>query len=324
MTNDSNCGRIIGDRYFLLYEIGQGGTASVHLARDQRDGRLVAVKWLTPICQNEPVYRARMHREADLLARVRHPNVVRLIDFRDTGAHAPYLVLEALVGETLHQYLNRHGAMPVALALPLAVQLGNALDAVHSAGIVHCDVKPHNVFLCGTLDKPDGIKLIDFGCAQLVNDGSRPQGDVVAGTPEYMAPEQIVCDPLDVRTDIYSFGIVLFRWLTGDLPFDSGPMIELFARQLTAPAPSWLVDGLPLGLERIILTAMRKDPANRYATIVALLADLTSVMTRKGDVHGVPMIHKPDEYRPRSERGKRAIKLIVQEDLAAHSLTDGV
>ncbi len=324
MTSDSNRGRIIAGRYFLLYEIGHGGTACVHLARDQRDGHLVAVKWLTSAYQSEPAHRARMLREADLLARVRHPNVVRLIDFQDTGPHAPYLVLEALVGETLHEYLERRGAMPVARALPLVAQLGYALEAVHRAEIVHCDVKPHNVFLCGTLDNPDGIKLIDFGCAQLKNDGSRSDNDTVAGTPEYMAPEQILCDPLDARTDIYSFGITLFRWLTGQLPFDSGPMLELFARQLKSPAPSWLVDELPLGLERVIVTAVRKDPANRYATMVNLLADLTSVITGKGDVRGVPMSHKPDEYRPRSERGLRALGLLGQEDWAKHSLAHGV
>ena len=128
-----------------------------------------------------------------------------------------------------------------------------------------------------------------------------------------MAPEQILCDPLDVRTDIYSFGITLFRWLTGQLPFGAGPTLDLLAHQLTSPAPSRLVDGLPVGLERLILTAMRKDPANRYATMVDLFTDLTSVMTGKGDVHGVPMIHKPDEYHPRSEQGERTLRLLNQE-----------
>jgi len=173
------------------------------------------------------------------------------------------------------------------------------------------------VFLCGTLGNPDAVKLIDFGCAQLINGGSPSDGDTVAGTPEYMAPEQILCDPLDARTDIYSFGITLFRWLTGQLPFGSGPTLDLLAHQLTSPAPSRLVDDLPLGLERLVLTAMRKDPANRYATMVDLFTDLTSVMTGKCDVHGVPMIHKPDEYHPRSEQGKRTLRLLNQGASAA-------
>ena len=325
MTSDSNCGRIIGDRYFLLDEIGQGGMASVHLARDQRSGHFVAVKWLTPACEREPVYRASMHKEADMLARVQHSNVVQLIDFQDTGVHAPYLVLEALVGETLYEYLARHGAMPATHALPLVVQLGCALDAVHRAGIVHSDVKPHNVFLCGTLDKPDGIKLFDFGCAQLINEGASPDNDTVAGTPEYMAPEQILCDPLDARTDIYSFGITLYRWLTGELPFDSGPMLGLLSSQLTSPAPSpsWLVGGLPPGLEQIILTAMRKDPANRYASMADLLADLTCISNGKSELRCVPMLHEPDQYRPRNERGQRALELFNLQGSAACSSTIG-
>jgi len=311
MSSDSHCGRILGDRYFLLYEIGQGGMASVHLARDQRSGHLVAVKWLTPACQREPVYRTRMHKEGALLARVQHPNVVQLIDFQDTGVHAPYLVLEALVGETLHEYLARRGAMSVTRALPLVKQLGCALDAVHRAGIVHGDIKPRNVFLCGAMDKPDSIKLFDFGCAQLINAGTSSDNDTVAGTPEYMAPEQILCDPLDARTDIYSFGVTLYRWLTGELPFDSRPMLGLLSSQLTSPAPppSLLVAGLPPRLEQIILTAMRKDPANRYASMADLLADLICISNGKSELRAAPTLHEPDQYRPRNERGQRAFEL---------------
>ena len=108
--------------------------------------------------------------------------------------------------------------MPVEQALPLALQVAEALEAVHRAGLVHGDVKPHNIFLCGPLDHPDCIKLIDFGFAQLSSADTPIEDNMVAGTLEYMSPEQILSDPIDARADIYSFGIVLFRWLIAELP----------------------------------------------------------------------------------------------------------
>ncbi len=312
MQSETDLGRIVGDRYLLLDEIGQGGMADVHLARDQRDGHLVAVKWLARTRRSETALRERMRVEAELLAQVQHPNVVQLYDYGITGDGIPYLVLEALTGETLHEYIARQGAMPVERALPLAKQLAQALDAVHHAGLIHGDVKPHNVFLCGQRDQPERVKLIDFGFAQLLNDDTPTDGAIVAGTLEYMSPEQILSDPVDARSDIYSFGIVLFRWLTAELPFDTGPMLRLFAHHLEskAPPPSWLLEEINPGLEKIILAAMRKNPANRYSTMSDVITDIDCVISGSGDVCGAPMLHEPDEYRPRTEQAKRACRIL--------------
>jgi serine/threonine-protein kinase len=204
------------------------------------------------------------------------------------------------------------------------IQLALALQAVHYAGLVHGDVKPHNTFLCGKLDAPDTIKLFDFGFAQCCGDTTMTDGDIVAGTLEYMAPEQLLSDPIDSRADIYSFGVVLFRWLTGELPFTSRAMLGLFAHHVgsTAPPPSWLADGLQPGLETIVLTCMRKNPANRYSSMSDVLTDLARVLAGHGsDVIGVPLLYSPDEYRPRSEQAQRAFKILDRAGLATRAVS---
>ena len=242
----SDLGQLVGDRYLILDSIGQGAMADVHLARDQRDGREVAIKWLVRSRRNDSTFRDKLRFEAELLAKVKHENVIEQFDHGVTADGLPYIVLEALKGESLHEYIARRGAMPVAQALPLMMQLGQALQAVHDAGLIHGDVKPHNIFLCGPLDQPHTVKLIDFGFAQMSATETPVNGDMVAGTLEYMAPEQLLSDPVDPRADIYSFGIVLFRWITAELPFHSDATLGLYAHHVgsTAPPPSWLVDGL--------------------------------------------------------------------------------
>ena len=312
MQSETDLGQIVGDRYLLLDSIGQGGMADVHLARDQRDGQLVAVKWLARSKRTVIALRERMKLEAELLAQVKHPNVVQLFDFGITRDGVPYLVLEALTGETLHEYLARRGAMPAEQALPLALELAHALEAVHQAGLVHGDVKPHNVFLCGELDNPAHVKLIDFGFAQISNQESQTGEATVAGTLEYMAPEQLLSDPIDPRADIYSLGVVLFRWLTGELPFDTGAMLRLFAHHLEskAPPPSWLLEEMHPGLDKLILACLRKNPDNRYTCMGTLIADLLCVMLDLGKVSGAAITCEPDEYWPRSEQGKRALGIL--------------
>jgi serine/threonine protein kinase len=307
MNSEPGGKQVIAGRYSLLGAIGQGAMSHVHLARDEQDGRQVAIKWLSPSRRSSDAYRTRLRLEAELLAQVRHPHVVQLFDF-GMDEDIPYLVLEVLNGETLLEYLDRCGPMPLSMALPLIVQLASALQAVHGAGLIHGDVKPHNVFLCGQPGQPESVKLIDFGFAQAAADDSLHDGDTITGTLEYMAPEQIMSERLDHRSDIYSFGIVLFRWLTGELPFDTGRTLGLFAHQLVsaAPPPSWLVDGFHPGLERVILATVRKNPENRYASMQDILADLACVESGNGEVRGAPLVQEPDRYQPSSDQARRA------------------
>lgn len=315
--HDSIACQFAGNRYTVSALIARGGMAEIYLACDKTTGKSVAIKCLSTANQGNAAYQRQLCREAEILARVRHPNVVRLLDADLMARPTPYLVLEALAGESVHDYVERRGAMSIRQAMPLAMQLCGALGAVHLAGSIHGDVKPHNVFLCGPLDAPSSVKLIDFGCALPIG-SSRTDGDMVAGTPEYMAPEQILGDPVDQRTDIYAFGIVLFRWLTAELPLSEGPMLGVLKQQLLdrAHRPSSFINGFSRELESVIQTALHKDPDNRYPTTAALLTDLTCVLKSEGLPQSATIVPGPDEYHPRTQQGQRTLGLLAMASSA--------
>jgi len=306
----TDLGRLLGERYVVLDWIGRGGMADVFLARDVLLGQLVAVKILAKELRGIGAHRDRMLREAELAVAVEHENVVKTLEAGIAVDGTPFIVLEALVGETLHDYLERNCAMPLAQALPLIRQLAKGLRAVHASGIVHGDIKPKNVFLCGPINEPDNVKLIDFGLA-------RPSGpdiaaldqETIAGTLEYLAPEQAVADALDERSDIYGFGVIAFRWLTGELPFETHLGTQLLVHQLTSPAPpmSWLCAEIPPALEALVLVAMRKAKENRYQSMDALLFDIEEIEAGEKVIVGAPVVTYPDTYLPETELGRRAL-----------------
>jgi serine/threonine protein kinase len=248
--------------------------------------------------------RDRFLKEADALHSINHPNVVRVIDAGEVDS-APFLVMEALRGETLGQRLERVGSLDQATAVRYARQAAAGLAAAHRAGIVHRDVKPDNLFLVDG----DTIKLLDFGMAKVERDGTQ-SAELVMGTVQYMAPEQIVTERVDARTDVYGLGVVLFRMLTGHLPFEVEMGTVLLGHQLFSPAPppSWLDDDLDPTVERVILSAMRKDPANRYPSMDAFLEDLS-----RAEPRGAPMVREPDVYEPSSQAGREAAKFLSQQ-----------
>src|SRR5690606_12101913 len=179
------------------------------------------------------------------------------------------------------------------------------LHAAHQAGIVHRDVKPDNLILHGNSAAPS-VKLIDFGLASLADEAAPAKG-MIAGTIEYMAPEQVLTEATDARADIYSLGVVMFRLLTGVLPFDGALRTQLLALQLLSPAPSpsWLVDDLPAGVDRIVSCAMRKHPGNRYPDMSALVTDIDAYLS-SASVTGTPLLFEPDSYTPATELGAKA------------------
>jgi serine/threonine-protein kinase len=227
--------------------------------------------------------------------------------------------MEALVGESLGDLLRRQQAVPPDLTLILARQAVAGLAAAHRAGVVHRDVKPDNLFLLGPQGDPLGLKVIDFGMARNVDGAGSGATLTAEGTLQYMPPEQILGDPVDARTDVYALGVVLFRMLTGHLPFDTEPGVDLLAHQLFSPAPppSWIVETLDPRLERVVLRAMRKHPDNRYPSMQALLADLDGIVgLRSGpsDRPAAPAADVPDVYHPVNARGREFAEL-----LAAHA-----
>src|SRR5882762_4672638 len=272
-------GAVIGARFQIKGFVNKGATARVYLAEDMKKHESVIVKLFSPGNTDTEQSHARFQREAELLMELDHPNIIKVVSFGEMQGR-PYVVTEPLRGESLHDYLKREHSMPTDLALAMMRHAGQGLVAAHRAGIVHRDVKPGNLFLLGPIGNPYGLKVIDFGMAKGERSGRISSHDLVLGTIEYMAPEQIVTDPSDARTDVYGLGVVMFRVFTGHLPFDVETDVELLAHQMYSPAPppSWLQEDIDPRIERVILRAMRKHPDNRYPSMEALVADLERIL----------------------------------------------
>jgi serine/threonine protein kinase len=309
-------GMVLGDRYKVHGYLTRGATARVYLAEDMLDGTPVAIKMLAAESIKSHELSLRLLREAEALRGIDHPNVVRVLDAGETASGVPYLVLEALPGETLGDYLRRQGTPPFELSLSLVRQAAQGLAAAHRSGIVHRDVKPDNFVLVGPTAEPYGLKLIDFGMAKLDGSGGISGTHTILGTVEYMAPEQILAEPVDARTDVYAMGVVMFRLFTGHLPFDTTTPADLLRHQLfsSLPPPSWLEDDLDERVERVILTATRKHPDNRYPGMQQLLDDLDALIGVSADeVSQRPPQVAPDAYTPRTERGSEALAILAEK-----------
>ncbi len=317
-------GAIIDGRYRIEGFVDRGATARVYLAEDLASQKKVALKVFAPSAAMGESMRARFAREAKASMAIDHPHVVRVIDTGTTSMGAPYLVLEPLPGEPLGERLRVLGKLTHDFALRLSMEAASGLVAAHALNVVHRDVKPDNLFLVRRNDGTESVKVIDFGMAKTErSSGSSAQG-VVLGTLEYMAPEQIVCEEVDARTDVYGLGVVMYRMFTGHLPFDleqsarePAPDLRgkaLLAHQLFSPVPppSWLDERLDSGIERVILCATRKRRENRYPTMEALRRDLQRVVEGKKP-RGQPLAAEPDVFEPASKMGREAAAYLSSE-----------
>ncbi len=309
-------GMVLKDRYRVHGYLTRGATARVYLAEDVQENIPVALKMLAPESNRSHELSVRLLREAEALRGIDHPNVVRVLDTGETSSGVPYLVLEALPGETLGDYLRRQGTPPFEVSLELVRQAAQGLCAAHRAGIVHRDVKPDNFVLLGPTGDPYGLKLIDFGMAKVDGTGGTSGTHTILGTVEYMAPEQILAEAVDARTDVYALGVVMFRLFTGHLPFETSLPADLLRHQLfsSLPPPSWLEESLDERLERMILTATRKHPANRYASMQQLLDDLDALIgVTAAEVSERPPPISPDLYAPSTARGSEALGILAEK-----------
>lgn len=302
------------DRRFRIQRLLGRGMSEVYEVLDEEFQELRALKVLSGKDSRAPEHAQRLLREAAATRRIEHANVVHVCAISPKESATPYFVMELLHGETLREHIERHGPLAPRRALELVGEAAAGLAAAHDQSTYHRDVKPDNLFLCGAPDRVSGLKVIDFGLARQALGGDRApaQGDVM-GTAEYMAPEQVVADPADARSDIYSLGVVLFRLLTQELPFDLVPQSELLAHQLAsiAPPPSWLVEGLDPSVDVVVATAVRKAPENRYPSMSALLDDIERVTSGK-KAHGVRLLQSPDRYLPQSSLGRQALTLLTR------------
>jgi serine/threonine protein kinase len=300
--------RVVGGRYRIVKRAGAGMTALVYFAEDIQTRTRVVVKQLTEEAAGDAALSTRFMHEVHAISGISHPNVVRILDYGAPAYEQPFLVMEALPGETLSQLLRREDNLDPKLALFLARQAAAGLLAVHRSGAVHRDIKPDNLFLVGPLGRPTGLKIIDFGMAKLPdNRHAVGDGRFVVGTLPYMPPEQVLADPVDARADVYSLGIVMFRLLTGHLPFEVEAGLDMLGHQLLSalPPPNWLNDSVDPRLESIIVRATRKHPLNRYQTMAAFLRDLESLdEPSPSDSRSDELTVVPDQYVPTSARAQ--------------------
>ncbi len=255
--------------YQGLELIGRGGMAEIYKSMHPTLGVPVAIKVLPAHLTTDPDFRNRFAREAETMAKLQHPNIIRVFDFGEWGG-THYIVMEYIAGNDLGHRLTQHGHLPLADAVSILKGVASALDYAHAQGLVHRDIKPSNILLenASTHLNP---KLTDFGIAKVIGNATRytRTGDVL-GTFDYIAPEQIQgAANIDRRADIYAFGIVAYQMLTGQLPFQHNNLGALLIAHLTQPPPDPrdLVPKIPVETARAIRRAMAKNPDERYSTV---------------------------------------------------------
>ena len=291
MSNPSK--QVINDRYEIIRRIGRGGMADVFLAHDLLLDRSVAVKVLFPEHAIDPNFVERFRREAQSVAGLNHPNIVGVYDWGQNG-NTYFMAMEYVDGQTLAEALRRHGPLNSNGAVKIALAIADALAFAHRNNVVHRDIKPANILLANN----GGVKVVDFGIARALDaghDAGLTQDGAVMGTATYFSPEQAKGEGLDLRSDLYSLGIVLYELLTGRPPF-SGETALATAYMQVNQTPERLRNinpNIPTALEAIVSKCMAKDAALRYRTAEALRDDLNRFL------NGQPTLAM-DEHRMRA------------------------
>ncbi|MEO8551419.1 MAG: serine/threonine-protein kinase [Kofleriaceae bacterium] len=258
--------------YEVVAPLASGGMGGVYLATHRTTGDRVALKVLDPHFANHTEVVDRLYAEQTVSARASHPGLIDIRSAARSADDVPYLVMEYLEGETLAALLER-GAIDVDTIVTTCAQIAEALAALHEAGIVHCDVKPENLFVQAN----GAVKVIDFGVSRLIDEPA-PEENSIAGTPAYMAPEQWRGKP-EHASDVYSLGCVMYEMLTGKLPFDGSLPQLMMAHMEQRPArPSWLRSAVPAELERLVLRALGKAAGLRPT-----MAELARALVRLAD-----------------------------------------
>jgi serine/threonine-protein kinase len=274
VTTEIQVGQVLDERFEIVEVINRSAMSSVYKAVDLRSGRPVALKVPLPSLEGDPAAFSRFQREEEIGRSLDHPGVLKILEVDDSAKSRPYLVMEFLEGRTLDQLLRQTSPLPEAQALRIGSQVCDALAYLHGRGIVHRDLKPQNLMLCH-----DGsLRIMDFGIAKAAASRRLTFGGFspTMGTPDYMAPEQVKGQRGDERTDLYSLGAILYEMTTGHVPFEAPNTFAVMNARLVGdpPAPRSHDAAISPQVEEIILHAMARDPAERFAAAAAMKADL--------------------------------------------------
>ncbi len=267
---DKYIGRLLDNRYEILEVLGTGGMAVVYKARCHKLNRYVAIKILKDDYLEDEEFRRRFHSESQAVAQLSHPNIVSVYDV-STSIMTDYIVMELIDGITLKQYMEKKGVLNWKETLHFAIQIAKALEHAHSRGIVHRDIKPHNVMVL----KNGSVKVTDFGIARMMSKGNTLTKEAL-GSVHYISPEQAKGGRVDNRSDIYSLGVVMYEMMSGRPPYDGESPVAVAIQHINGGAamPSTLNPNIPGGLEQIIMHAMAREPESRYNTASQMLKDM--------------------------------------------------
>lgn len=287
---DPFVGTQIDGKYDVLENVGQGGMSVVYKAMQTAMNRVVALKMLKMGLSSDPIFKQRFIREVSLLGKLNHPNIVTVFDSGTTSDGHLYLAMDFLSGSTLQDILDKSGPVPVERAAPLILQICDALNHAHKRDIIHRDLKPGNIMVETDHRGQEVVKIVDFGLAKMGEGSERlTRAGELWGSSFYMSPEQCNGAESDARSDIYSFGIVMYQMITGKVPFRGSGFMETVTKQLNEPPPPLKLTkadlDLPDMLEIVMFKCLEKAPENRFQSV----ADLKSALQT-----ALPDAKKPD------------------------------
>jgi serine/threonine protein kinase len=264
---DNLVGTVLADKYRIEAPLGSGGMCDVYRAIHSLIGKQVAVKLLKPELAADPKISQRFEQEALAASRVRHPHAIDVTDFGVDQHNRPFIVMELVEGKTIGELLRENGPFTVERTAAILRQVAGALEAAHSAGVIHRDVKPDNIMIA-EYEGGDWVEVADFGVAKIQEDVNRRAAltgaNFLIGTPRYMSPEQCEEKPVDARSDIYSLGVVIYEMLTGDAPFEGNSTRLLIAHSTEPPMPLSLKQpDIAPAVEAVVMRALHKDPSRR-------------------------------------------------------------
>ena len=318
---DRYIGKLLDNRYEILEKIGSGGMADVYKARCHRLNRLVAIKILKEDLSQDAEFRRRFHAESQAVAMLSHPNIVSVYDVSRSD-NIDYIVMELIEGITLKQYMEQKGTLNWREALHFSTQICKALEHAHSRGIVHRDIKPHNIMIL----KDGSVKVADFGIAR-VSSAQNTLTREALGSVHYISPEQAKGAQVDCRADLYSLGVVMYEMLTGRPPYDGDTPVSVAIQHINGhpTMPRELNPSIPLGLEQITMHAMTAELSHRYPSATRMLHDLEEFrkepnivfdFTAEADSIDVQRLLNDPDYMPKTLGRTNAVKGALADAVA--------